>query len=387
MWKLTAAWWKSAFAWTALILWLGILFATLHPFEFHPHNDVEWLKGGLRFGQHGIVTSDGPLMTSSAGDDSSCSIEMLLKPGTLVGSSRFLAFSNASHSEQIKLTQYRDGIILWRASGQGKNRRGGKRDVVHFFNSWQVMLLTLTSNPKGTSVYSNGRLLERFPGYTLSREAMSGTFFFGSDTSRIDTWTGQLRGLALYAHELSPVEVAENYQMWIVGPGERCAAGKDQTALFTFQEGQGAVIRNLCSSSGNLTIPPSFVLPTKPFLAAPWQEFAPTWDYVNDLIRNVMGFVPFGFALCGYLWLSGRRTKAVLIAILLGAATSLGIEILQGFIPQRESGFTDVLTNTLGTALGALLFTWRPIGGYFHNLPVIVMQKRGPSHGNVPGES
>jgi hypothetical protein len=368
MGKLTAAWCKSAFAWAALILWFGIIFATLYPFEFHPHNDVEWLKGGLRFGQHGIVTSDGPLMTGSAGDDPSCSIEILLKPGTLVGSNRFLIFYNSSHSEQIKLTQYRDGIILWRASGQGKNHRGVKRDVAHFFNSWELMLLTLTSGPKGTSVYSNGRLLERFPGYTLSRDAMSGTFAFGSDTAHIDTWTGQLRGLALYARELPPAEVAENYQMWLLGPGERCNIGRGTTALFTFQEGQGTVVRNLCSG-GNLTIPPSFVLPAKPFLAAPWQEFAPTWDYVNDLIRNILGFVPFGFALCGYLWLSGRKNKAVLIAILLGAATSLGIEVLQGFIPQRESGLTDVLTNTLGTALGAFLFTWKPIGTYFYNLP------------------
>jgi VanZ family protein len=369
MWKLTAAWWKSAFGWAALVLWLGIIFATLYPFELYPRNDVEWLKGGLRFGQHGIVMSDGPLMTGSARDDSSCSIEILLKPGTLVGSNRFLVFSSPSHSEQIKLTQYRDGIILWRAFGHGKNRRGVKRDVVHFFNSWELMLLTLTSGPKGTSVYSNGRLLERFPTYTLSREAMSGTFAFGTDTSHIDTWTGQLRGLALYARELSPVEVAMNYQMWMLGPHERCDAGKDRTSLFTFQEGQGAVIRNLCPSGGNLTIPPSFVLSAKPFLATPWQEFAPTWDYVNDLIRNILGFVPFGFALCGYLWLRGRKTKAVLIAILIGAASSFGIEILQGFIPQRESGLTDVLTNTLGTALGALLFTWRPIGRYFHNLP------------------
>lgn len=366
--KLTATWRKSAFAWAALILWLGILFATLYPFEFRPHNDVEWLKGGLRFGQHGIVISDGPLMTEAAGDDSSCSIELLLKPGTLVGSSRFLVSSNASRSEQFKLTQYRDGLILWRTSGQGKNRHSVKRDVVHFFNSWEVMLLTLTSGPKGTSVYSNGRLLERFAGYTLSRAAMSGSFAFGADTSHIDTWPGQLRGLALYARELSPSEVAGNYQMWLTDPGENCDAGKERTALFTFQEGQGTVIRNLCAAGGNLSIPPSFVLPSKPFLASPWQEFVPSLDYLNDLIRNVLGFVPFGFALCGYLWLSGRKEKAVLIAIFLGAASSFGIEILQGFIPQRDSGLTDVLTNTLGTALGALLFRLTPSSKHVQSL-------------------
>ena len=56
------------------------------------------------------------------------------------------------------------------------------------------------------------------------------------------------------------------------------------------------------------------------------------------MIRNILGFVPFGFAMCGYLWLSGRKKKVLLIVILLGAATSLGVEVLQGFLPQRDSG-------------------------------------------------
>lgn len=364
MWKLTAAWWKSAFGWAALVLWVGIVFATLYPFQFHPHNDVEWLKGGLRFGQHGIVLSDAPLMTDAAGGNSSCSIEILLKPGSLVGSNRFLVFSNPRHSEQIKLTQYRDGIILWYASGQGQNRHAAKRDVVHFFNSWELMLLTLTSGAKGTSVYSNGRLLERFPGYTLSREAMSGTFVFGTDNSHIDTWSGQLRGLALYARELSPTEVSRNYQAWLLNPTEACDPGKDTKALFTFEEGQGTVVRNLCTDGGNLTIPLFFLLPSKPFLTAPWHEFTPNWDYLADLLRNIIGFVPFGFALCAYLSLSGRKEKAVLVTVALGALTSLGIEIAQAFIPQRDSGLTDVLTNSLGTALGASLWQVKPLARY-----------------------
>ena len=69
MWKLTPASYKSAFAWAALLLWLGIIFATLYPFQVHPRNDVEWVKGGLRFGQHGIVISDGPIATAAGGGE------------------------------------------------------------------------------------------------------------------------------------------------------------------------------------------------------------------------------------------------------------------------------------------------------------------------------
>lgn len=363
------AWWRAAFALFALLVWLGIVLATLYPFEFHPHNDVTWVDGGLRFGQHGIVISQGPLLTDWPDDDSSCSIELLLKPGTLVGSSRFFVISNPNHSEQLKLTQYRDGIIIWRESGQGNNRRALKRDVTHFFNSWEPTLLSITSGSKGTVVYSNGRPLERFPAFPLSRRAMSGLLALGSDTAHIDTWTGQLRGLALYSRELAGQEVAANYRNWSVGSEAHWDNDRARFALFTFRDGQGSVVRNFSPGGPDLTIPASFTLPSKPFLALPWNEFKPDWDYINDILRNILGFVPLGFALCGYLSLAGNQTRAVRTTILIGALTSLAIEVVQGFIPQRESGLTDVLTNTLGTALGALLAQSGSIRNYLRRLP------------------
>ena len=360
MGSLTKTRWRRVLALASVLLWLGIFVATLYPFEFHPRNDVSWVPGGLRFGRHGMVLSQGPFHTGSPGDDSSCSIEIFLKPGSLVGSDKFLVFSNPAHSEQLKLTQFRDGILIWRQSGQGKNRRTSERDVVHFFNSWQPMLLTITSGLKGTVVYSNGRPLERFPSFSLPRLAMNGTLVFGTDTVHITTWTGQLRGLALYSRELSPQDVAANFQNWLLASGAHWNDDPSRFALFTFRGGPGTVIRNLSPGEPDLVIPASFLLPSKAFLALPWDEFRPDWGYVNDLIRNIIGFVPLGFAVCGYFSLTGNK-KAVLVAIVVGALTSFSIEVLQGFIPQRESGLTDVVTNTLGTALGAFLVQSGPI--------------------------
>jgi VanZ family protein len=55
-----------------------------------------------------------------------------------------------------------------------------------------------------------------------------------------------------------------------------------------------------------------------------------------------------------------RIRRATLVTILLGGAVSATIEVLQAYLPTRDSGMTDIITNTLGTGLGALLCASRP---------------------------
>jgi len=74
----------------------------------------------------------------------------------------------------------------------------------------------------------------------------------------------------------------------------------------------------------------------------------------SDVLANVLLFAPLGvgLALLGVRW---RR------ALLAGLALSLGIELTQYLaIPGRFASVSDVLTNTTGAALGALLVaSWR----------------------------
>jgi len=76
-----------------------------------------------------------------------------------------------------------------------------------------------------------------------------------------------------------------------------------------------------------------------------------------DVFLNVLLFVPFGFGVCAKLCKRGTgRWTAFLLALGIGAAASYAVEFLQFYIPPRDSGWNDVVTNTAGSVAGFFLF-------------------------------
>jgi glycopeptide antibiotics resistance protein len=133
-------------------------------------------------------------------------------------------------------------------------------------------------------------------------------------------------------------------------------------ALYLFDERAGRVIHNQVPSGTDLYIPDRFLVLDQALLRPFWEEFRPGWSYWEDALVNVAGFVPLGFFFCACFSLAGRIKRAALVTILLGFTVSLTIECLQAFLPTRDSGTTDVITNTLGTCLGVWLYRlnlWR----------------------------
>ena len=76
---------------------------------------------------------------------------------------------------------------------------------------------------------------------------------------------------------------------------------------------------------------------------------------------NIAGFVPLGLIACAYFSWTKRRWKAILIATVACGILSFVIEVLQYYLPRRFSGTTDIITNTLGAAVGAVLIRAGPV--------------------------
>lgn len=77
---------------------------------------------------------------------------------------------------------------------------------------------------------------------------------------------------------------------------------------------------------------------------------------VVPMIANVLLFLPWGFLLFIMLYSVDRPTlQTYVLTILLGLSFSLGIEAWQYFLPSRVADVNDVIWNTTGAVLGALL--------------------------------
>jgi hypothetical protein len=344
----------------ALVL-VGILIAGLWPFHT-PRNEVSWLshENGLLFGKYGSIVTAGPFKVHSPRADSSCSIEIWLEPGRVNASGTILAFYwPESRVVPFALRQSLGDVELLSTIDDPLHHV--KRAKVYgddVFSRHKQALVTISAGPLGTAIYADGALVKRTPNFRLSSQQLTGQFVIGNAPATTDNWSGKLRGLALYDRELTADEVSQHYEYWTKGKQAGLAGSDGTMALYLFNEGNGNIVHNKVDSATDLLIPERFFVLHQQFLERPWDEFRQGWSYWKDIGINIAGFVPLGFFFCAYFSSSRETKRAVAITIVFGFAVSLTIEILQAFLPTRDSGMTDLITNTLGTAVGVILCAW-----------------------------
>jgi len=235
----------------------------------------------------------------------------------------------------------------------------------------------MSSGTGSTTVYLDGIPTERSPVFKITQKDLSGQLIVGTSPTVYDTWRGKLLGLALFGQELTPSQVSEHYRAWLDGRSE-VVENSRPVALYTFGERTGHIVHNQIASGPDLTIPDSFRIPYKPLLKAPWNEFYPNFAYLREVFINIAGFIPFGFFFCMFFSSGQPSRKTVVATVVLGTFFSLTIEVLQRYIPMRDSGTTDIFTNTLGTALGALLYRGGTLGALLCRLDPQTSRKADP---------
>ncbi len=344
----------------------GVVYhSTLGLWPFHaPRNDVTWLKdaNGLAFGTHGTVMSFNVLKAIGPQEGERGTVEIWIKPVRWSSSATLVALYRPEYGVQFVLRQSLSDIEVSTESQalKGRNFRN------HFYaddalgpalRQKRPVLITVTCGTQGTKVYLDGALAIAEPQFHIDPRVLTGRVILGDSPRQPDSFKGQIRGLAIFESELNSAQVLHHYDTWKSAGRPDITQEDRNAALYLFDEHGGAIIRSHTGiAARDLYIPENYQVLDKIALEPFWEEFDFSRSYWSGNIKNIIGFIPFGFCFSAFFSIVGRTRRATLFTVILGAFVSLTIEVLQAFLPTRDSGTTDLITNTIGTYIGVLCY-------------------------------
>ena len=191
----------------------GILVAGLWPFE-RPPNGVTWLgtENGLGFSGYATAWSSGSFQTAGPSDEDSCSLDLWLQPGATNDSNTILAFSTPANPRQLSIHQYRSMLILNREI-RSDPHRNATIGIDGVFRRIKPVFITIASGAQETAMYLDGVLARKFPRFRLESNC-TGQLVIGTSPIVEDSWSGQLRGIAIYRQEITAAQARSHYETW-----------------------------------------------------------------------------------------------------------------------------------------------------------------------------
>jgi hypothetical protein len=348
-----------------LVIIAGILIAGLWPFNFIPTNKVEWTgnRNGLRFYGQGLVHSPEPLnMPGTASRGESATIEILVQPHqeSNKGVTSILTLFD-SQSERFIFCQWKTMLIIRVPSAKGDSpKRFREVGIAGALEKDKSHLITVTSRKKTTDIYLDGILKKSVSNFSLipRDRGISGRLVLGNSPEGINPWNGSILGLAVHDHILSSREILDHYRAWKTRGQLPFPEQAKPVALYRFDEQKGDTIRDHSGNRNHLLLPATFEPHRRVILGVSGTNQWRGRQNLVDVTINILGFAPFGFFFAAWLRqeknLSARHS--FLFTLLLGFSLSLAIELAQGYLPTRDSSALDLVSNTLGAALGVAVF-------------------------------
>lgn len=339
---------------------------------FHaPPNNVTWLKNehAIALGKYGsafTLSEIGPGVPAGV----SWSIEIWVQPAGWRNSSTMLSLYAPSRSlVQLRQSWTDLEIAADIQTDPGVHGRAYFDDVLRpALQQGRPMLIAVTFDSHGTRVFLDGAPARGGPRFSIPSRVLPARLILGDSPVHPDSFRGKIYGLAIYGSELSAAAARSHYEGWKNSGQPRTAPSDLPLALYTFSAAPGDVIANRWPGGAGLNVPHSYSVIDKAVLAPLWKEFSFSSEYWKGNLKNIVGFVPFGFLFYGLLALTRSPGRSALLAVILGALVSLTIELLQAFLPSRDSGMTDLVTNSAGTYLGVVCY--RTVSSLARRIPL-----------------
>jgi hypothetical protein len=268
------------------------------------------------------------------------------------GYARILSYSLDDECANFMIGQWEDGIVF-------KLRAFGRTDLVHFETEGVLKkgdrgCIAIIFDGERLLLYHNGEIKNEKKTGPLSFANWDGSYplVVGSEATGKFPWKGNIYSIKIFERALLPREIER-----LASPENPQRDGDIPLIDYSFDAGGSVIKDGGKGEPANLVIPERFKPYKRAFLERPF-NLKEIWRNIGDILINLFGFIPLGFLLSGYLnrrsW-SGK--SAFVVSLIIGASISLTIEVLQAFLPTRDSSMTDLIANTLGAAIGFFVYT------------------------------
>ena len=351
---------------TAFVV-IGMLYFGIRLKGFRPGNKVHWEHSGvgLSFNRYAIAYTDGFF---SADNDrlskDGLTIELAIEAEfyNFHGFKFIVLVHDGDDKRQLVIGQWHSSLVIMNGNDYG-NRRDTPKIIFKLDVKDRIShLISIVSGKYGTKLFVDGTLMNtnadlilRYPNGNANARLVVGNSLNGNNP-----WIGKILGLAFYDRVLQDDAQLQHYHAWRRTANFSTFNSQRPRLLYVFDEGKGKKAYNKIGDGLDLIVPQWMKVLRMQVLSWPRIENFARTNMVEDILINLAGFVPFGFLFVSTITrLEGIEEKtASKITLLFAFTFSLCIEIIQVWIPSRDSSMLDLIFNTLGGWIGILLFKY-----------------------------
>jgi hypothetical protein len=328
------------------VLLLGLAYATFTPFNFGQPNRAEIDRsGGLVFRGYSTAYPAVPPAKIAHCD----SFTLVLRLQTALGGGQGCIFDYAREERYVNLRaeQYGDDLIF--SVGTAGPRQRAYLALSHALKVGEPITVILFFDGQTLSGWQSrgGVQKSTLPAGSHLRWDSTATLTLASTINGKFEWYGTLWSMTFFDRILTLDDVVMNEP----GPDT-----PDPLLSYDTRSVFGRMIPDHGRAPAvDLTVPEGALVPGHDFLESPasyWHGRA----YVSDIIMNILVFIPLGFlaALVARNQIT-RYWPAFLVAVGAILLCTFCIEIIQHYLPTRNSSVMDIVSNTVGGATGAWL--------------------------------
>ncbi|WP_373500817.1 VanZ family protein [Desulfococcus sp.] len=319
---------------------------------------------GIRFRKYGIAFTKpfDPVVPARPAERPSFSVEIAFtsEHRRKNGFGLLFMFHDGDDASQFLMGQWHSRIVFMNGDDYDHSRKAPRIMADIAAAASKAIVVTLVSGPGGTRLYMDGGLVLEKKGLklTLPGGDRRPRLVLGNSVYGDNPWEGAVYGFAAYPHALTPADVANHHGRWLKSRDFSFAMGEGTSLLYLFDETSGGESIDRSGLGRHLETPAAVTVLKPRILAFPPDKFRFSSNFIQDIIINFIGFVPFGLVFTAILLrVRGLRVGyAMAASVLLGFAVSLAIEIGQAWIPSRSSSLLDLLLNTGGAGSGAAVW-------------------------------